>query len=80
MDLILGQHPEVTPSFTISGTASSPVNDTVRRQHVFLHDGGAAVRTVRQGWRRQEDHHGPRQVQTDTVWLLLRRVLRQRGR
>jgi len=43
-----------------SGAPTSSVDNSVRREHELLHDRGTAVRVVREGGRRQENHHGAR--------------------
>lgn len=48
---------------------------SVRGQSVLLYHGGADIRIVLEMRRHQAHHHGPRQIQEDTVRLLLRRVL-----
>ena len=47
---------------SLIGEATQTVVHVVHREHVVLHDRGAAVRAFRQGGRCQTHHHGPRQV------------------
>jgi len=63
-----------------TGEAAETDDISLRRQHVVLHHRRAVVRVVRQVRGRQEDRDGTGQVQADAVWLLLRRILPERGR